>query len=641
LKCDLCGKDATVWRGCYNQDCSNTTYLHLCDEHADTLTRCHLCGGDLDKGPLPPAKDSTSAATDEEMFEEDSDAVEQPELLSVDELCVSCNKGAVKNTDQMGVTVKVCNGIEQVEAVLGHSFAEMRQAEKEIRKQCGVSVKHGSASGMNIALMELRLLLVDSDCNIFQIAVRFADKLQRNILLCSTAGTVLTDQSEITRLEALGQMASPEEQLVVAELKARKLGGDKLVRCCASSTAYAGRQLFALCGAYSFFQPGDGVALAAERYEVEHEGVYRKLVGAPDHPQLFHHSEQAGFKALLQQIQILARIITTLRARAILPNTKLSLEAVSIDVFTTRSVCNGCMRAAQTVLVSDGHFFALALKAVVAKCPNVVIDRVRKLIRFDCEVMFKDGLVSCDLPKSCLILHGTPRTVQGAVPTPTGALHIIDFRLTCNHNDNPLLDNGTLKSVVLPVLAAAKEMLKITEVTTIEAVRDFFFRQLVRFQSDIYSGAVLATYLLNQFCAGTGVNPMMGELKRTAGAMGISAQSFDNETLRLAAKFYYFFDFLKLKQNDGENSGLILSCAYFLKAADLGSCMTAFRIAYGQRFHADIAGSEDTILGFAKKYLTAIMKKLLDNDDAPSENTARVLAIFFGAVAEYQKLLEE
>jgi len=489
--------------------------------------------------------------------------------------------------------------------------------------------------------MELRLLLVDSDCNIFQVAVRFADKLQRNIVLCSTAGTVLTDQSEIGRLEALGAMASAEEQLVLTELKARKLGGDKLVRCCASSTAYAGRQMFALCGAYSFFKPGAEVDLAAKRYEVEHEGAYRKLVGAPDHPQLFHHSEQGGFKALLQQIGILARIITALRARGDLPNTKLSLEAVSIDIFTTRSVCNGCMRAAQTVLVSDRHFFALALKAVTDSCPNVVIDRVRKLIRFDCEVMFKDGLVSCDLPKSCLILHGTPRTVQGAVPTPTGSLHIIDFKMICNHNDNPLLDNGTLKSVVLPVLAAAKEMLKITEVTTIEAVRDFFFRQLARFQSDIYSGAVLATYLLNQFCAGTGVNPLMGELERTAGAMKIPAESVDNEILRLAAKFHFFFDFLKLKQDDGETAGLILSCAYFLRAADLGSCMTAFRIAYGQRFHADIAGSEDVLLGIARKFLTGIMKRLLDRDDAPSENTARVLAIFFGAVADYQKLLEE
>lgn len=179
---------------------------------------------------------------------------EEEKLPSLDELTQNCNTGVVLHTGEMGVTVKVCNGFEMTDVVPGHSFHEMRAAEKAVRKQCGISLSGSSVTGMNIALMELRLLLVDKECNVYQIGVQLCDGFARNILLCSTGSVVPREDSEITRFEDLVKKgaASPEEILVLAELKTRKVNQDKLVRCCATPQTYGGSQLFALCGAYSF-----------------------------------------------------------------------------------------------------------------------------------------------------------------------------------------------------------------------------------------------------------------------------------------------------------------------------------------------------------------------------------------------------
>lgn len=646
--CDTgCGQRAAVWRGCYNEGCTSTHYFHLCKEHLALYTHCGVCGGGLDSGVLPDAEPLDKQESKKKRKQKDEE--KEPKLLSLDELTATCDTGKVVHSDEMAVTVKVCNGFEMTDAILGHSFHAMRAAEQAIRKQCGVSVSGGTAKGMNVALMELRLLLVDKECNLYQIAVQLCDPYSRNLLLCSTGGVVLTEETEITRLQALqaSTAATPEELLVLAELMTRKANGHRLVRCCASPQAYGGSQLFAMCGAYSFFnsggQIGENLKIAATTYQQTHDGTYRKFVNGPNHDQLFHHSEQTGFKALFQNPDLLVRVLRFAFEQGFLKDLRVSLEAVSIDVFTTRSACRGCMECS-VCLLSSGHFFDKALAAVEQAFSSdvVVIENVRTLVRFDCAAMFNDGLLSPKLPKGCVIVHGIPRKEQGAVPDTQGAFATYRIPLTCNATDNLLLDSGSQKQFLPEILRKIQEEMKIIALPqSASGMAELFQKFMARYKGDFYSGVVAAAYLINKLCAGSGSNAIIGQLRSNAERMKMGV---DEDLLKLAAKYYNFLRFFENVPNLSTSvgvCGIVGSASYYFGSAEFGrTFLKAFILAYDMAFEQKMPDNFlAQVFDETKRLIRVVIEQLLKMDDATAENAARLLALHYDVLDDYKKLL--
>ena len=592
-------------------------------------------------GNLPPEAVGGGA----QAMDETSESL--PQTGDVDALIAQSTQQGIVYVDDMSYEIEVGNGEERRRVVLDHSFHEMRSTERQLRRQCGISVSKSSATGMNIAIMQLRMLFVDADGKVYQIGVAFADKLGRDLLLCSTGGVVMTDVNEIGRLKALADdnAASPAELMVLKELKARQDGKDKLVRCCAADADDEdAAKMFALCGAYSFFDPKDDEERLNERataYKLHHDGAYRQAVGGSDHDQLFHHSEQTGFKALLENTNILARVVRFARKNGMLPGGRLSLEALSIDIFTTRSVCSGCMRCAVHVLQSEQHFFALALKTLGQTCDNVSLHQVRRIIRFDCEIPFKDGEQRRCLPKNCLILHGKPRVDQGPEPRVHGTIHMFIAPINCNHNDNPLLDSGSQRQFMPAVLQRMKELFKITELPeSIDECGKLFRELVLSGKSDLHAGILIATFVVSRYSI-TGTQ--LGELKRTAGELGLS--DVHKETLTLASKLYFLFSLfgsagLALSANL-RNCGLAACCSSYLGSVDFGDgFFTAFRIAYALQFNEDMASSRDGVRDAAKPFVIGIIQSLAAQEDVTAENAARSLAIHHGLLDEYRKAFD-
>ena len=647
--CDAkCGRRAVLWLGCYNPDCSSVHYFHLCLEDAALCTHCSLCGGLLDHGMLPVAAQLAPLGGGSPG---DQPRPDEPRLRSLNDLILGCSASNVVHTPEMSVMVNIGHGDQAQNVILGHSFHALRAAEMALRKQCSISVSGSSASGMNIALMELRLLLVDKECNVYQIAVQLCDTFSRNLVFCSTGGIVLTETSEIARLQNLQQKtaATAEEVLVLTELLARQAGGDKLVRCCATPQPYGGSHLFALCGAYSFFDPGgqtgNDLKNAAALYKQTHDGTYRQLVNGSNHDQLFHHSEQTGFKALYQNPDLLVKVLKQAFQSGFLPDIRLSLEAVAIDVFTTRSVCRGCMNCSVCVL-SSNHFFQNWLSEVENEFGgDVLIDNTRKLLRFDCAVMFKDGLLKPVLPQGCAILHGIPRPEQGAVPVTHGAFATCRLQLICNTNDNVLLDSGSQKHFMPKILGIMRQEFQLTKLPDSLSEAAKLFRALMeKHRGDLQSGVVAASALINKLCTGNNANAIVMHLNFIAQDIGMPV---DAELLKLAAKFY---NFLRLFEEMGVQQmptdiyvlGLVGCGSIYFGAPEFGrTFLKAFDLAYhhafGNRPGNNILGQVYTQ---TRQFILVVISELMKADDSTAESAARLLALHYDVLDDYKKLLE-
>jgi hypothetical protein len=302
------------------------------------------------------------------------------------------------STDELMLPIRICR--DKVVS-LGHSFAAMSVREKYLQEESGVRIRSGAADGPNNALCELRLLLVNERCEALQIAVRFADQVGRHLLFRSTGGHVLWRDPG---------------------------SGDEVVRTHLCHTerieGYAADEIFVHAGCYSFFDTvvddAEPRLATPEQYVTHHEESYRLLVGGSDNAQLFHHSEQAIFKMLFDYPNVVADVITAvLGSGAALGLTAgcgqpLRLVAISVDIYTTRSACVDCSRAASRTRENAQHFFNQVIRDVPRSLRAVVVDRdIRTVIRFACEVPFTgcpspEALPELPAQPDALTLHALP-----------------------------------------------------------------------------------------------------------------------------------------------------------------------------------------------------------------------------------------
>ena len=644
--CFSCGQRATTTVTCAN----NCGYSRdLCKAHADQTGNCPNCNSPVTRSPMredPPPPDSVNQLAKKSKTDSKQEMVEEPKLPSPGAMVLGCQAKKTTHTSEMAVKITIGNGMEAREVILGHSFHAMRAAEKELRAQCGIRVSGESTSGMNIALMELRALLVDSEGKVYEIVIQLCDQFSRNILLCSTGGIVLTEKAEITRLEELKQKqaAKDNELLVLDELTKRDQASDKLVRCCASQNAYAGSKIFAFCGAYSFFNSGGQTShdlkIAADSHQATHDGAYRKLVCGPPNNQLFHHSEQTGFKLLYENPELLVKALRKCLGDELLSTVKLRLAAVAIDLFTTRSACFGCMDGSAAVL-SSGHFFEKALLKLGEAFPQTVVTKdVLKIVRIDCETPFQK-LHSPQLTDG-ILLHGHPRQQQGVMPAQTNTLKICRLEIMCNANDNPLLEFGSQKCYSPPILKKINEQLQLEDSPkTLDSLIYLIGKYLEIFKTDFYSGVVMTSDLINKFARGNNLSPVEMQLRLTG-------QWKDPETVALAAKYHCFLNILKTKfetdiSNDTYPCSVVACASFHFGAIEFGrTFMRAYSMAYRDVFDKTITNQlMGDVYDNSRKMMFGVIKELVEKDDPAAESFARRLALHYNLLAEYKSLFEE
>lgn len=335
----------------------------------------------------------------------------------------------------LALPVEVC---PQQTVVLGHSFGAMAERERYLREASGIKVAHGAASGPNNALCELRLLLVNERCEAIQIAVRLLDQDGRHLLFRSTGGHVLQrDPQDPTR-----------ELLRTHDVRVTESAG------------YDTQETFVHVGCYSFF---DAVSDAQDeprlqthqQYVLHHEGTYRELVGGSDNAQLFHHSEQAVFKVLYDYPNVVAdvlqQVLSNLRHPFLANLTKsIRLAAVAVDIFTTRSACVDCCRAARSIRTASQHFFGQVAKDVGTTLGGrvVVDDSGIRVVRIACAVAFLGCPSSAakGAPASGIgVVHALPSsdTTQQLLPREP---HLVVQRVRVSANSQsarPLLTTGS------------------------------------------------------------------------------------------------------------------------------------------------------------------------------------------------------
>ncbi len=360
------------------------------------------------------------------------------------------------STDDLVAPITICTGVT---VALGHSFAQMADRERYLREASGVYATSSSVDGPNNALGEIRLMLATARCRAIQVAIRFTDTSRRHLLFRSTAGHVLIFNE--ARVPVVRTHAT------VSAL---------------TNDGYAREETFVHAGAHSFFVQDLGAAdeprlQTPELYAAHHAGTYRGLVGGVDNAQQFHHSEQAFFKLLYDYPNavsdaidfVLQDFLTTPGLLQPPLSQPLRLCAISVDVYTTRAACAGCLASSQAVQTAAQHFFAVAIKDVGMRTHPMTLQvdpGIRKLVRIACARPFTGTPSGSSVKSTPLGGDGT----YHALPADPIAVRAVDeppifyriLQVPVNHESaRPLLRTGTERTEVTWVdraLRAVREL---------------------------------------------------------------------------------------------------------------------------------------------------------------------------------------
>ena len=421
-------KATRQWR-CWNGPCP--CVVEVCDLHEPDI--CPACG--TAGAFIPPQRVLAPAPFSVQAFISDlvqarAIAASSPRAVSdqpmTDTLpCATSAEPAIgwcAGIDELAIPVRVC---EHKVVRMGHSLGAMAEREKYLRQESGVRIVSGKATGPNNALFELRLLLVNRQCQTFQYAFRFCDGEGRHLLFRSTGGHVL--------------MRNPTD-LSLTQVRRHE------VRCRARP-GYAAVEQYVHVGCYSFFNKDttgtdEDRFQVAEQYRKHHEEDYCRLVGASANPQLFHHSEQGVFKLLYDYPNLVAEALAqAIQAYPIkFALGPLRVAAIGIDIFTTRSACSDCRSAATVSRSADQHFFKRMKADVNSRLANKVVvdDGCLPVVRIACAASFSDcpstpqfQLATAEqLPA---VLHALPADASGSdLAEDEPDIVFINFRVPVN-----------------------------------------------------------------------------------------------------------------------------------------------------------------------------------------------------------------
>lgn len=261
----------------------------------------------------------------------------------------------VDSSDQLVTAAKVTRGMQ--EYTLGHSFDAMAERERALRPEYNIRSNRNDTDLLpgspNNAIPEIRILVVNGAGQAAQIAARIVSPgLDKFLVFRSTGDQGLrirnTQNEEVVRSSDLQPQAYGPNQDRQPES-------------------------FSPVGAYSFHDPSRAEqpgANAHERrhrsydiYKEDHDTTYKSEVmevegKAGEH---FHHSEQAVYKMLYEQPEIVFNALQQAEPRLVQElgaDQDLEVLALSVDIFTTRSACPNCGGSADKLL--GEHFFSLA-----------------------------------------------------------------------------------------------------------------------------------------------------------------------------------------------------------------------------------------------------------------------------------------
>jgi hypothetical protein len=628
-----CDNDATLWHICTTRDCDNRLEFFVCDVHAAPNGVCNGCVEVLTT--IHVGSGNGAAAASAGLYD---DLEEGEEPITPRTQSASCASGRVVHDSALAVTVAICGGAE--ETVLGHNFADMRKVERSLRAWAGISATASAVSGPNTAIAELRILLTGEDCEQFEFAFRLCDDRERMLVFRSTAASVLAPPAEVARLAALDTAGalSPGEDAVLKEYRACTGANQPLVRCFAEdeNSGYSLNGKYAMTGAYSFFvPPDDDVAVAASQHALQHRGGYRDLVEGPANAEGYHHSEQTLFHALFHHPELLYDAIDIAFLQELLPDGPLTLEAVSIDVFTTRQACGGCMTAAAKVLDDPRHFMAQALLNVAAQDEDIDVTNVRKFIRFDCDYAFQSTVP--DLRKNSAILHGVPGQ---AIPSATAPFEILYIPIPSNVSDL-LLDNGS----ALTYTPRSKTLLvALDRIGNLPAsIRELAAAFRTRLQQAQCSGFhefvfILAWYVKKWCTANAALGSVLaGEV--TDETMSARAQLIGCRAYYMVSTALEFFKLTERSQATATAQAVLgCTCAATEIGADIlnEETMTALRYAFAKhRIRPDMEALMNAVHDKMKERIDALLTEA-ESGEAAADNAARTLAIQYDLLNYYR-----
>lgn len=638
MRCEApdCTKEATTHYGCEFLPCPESVAIYVCDEHRLTAPSCHFCGEPLVADTVEEIQRLRNAIDPTGELYDDID--EDDELPITDQAQLSsCSTGKVIYDSKLAVGLDVCGG--DITTLLGHSFAGLRTLERSLRKWAGISTSGETVSGPNIALGEIRMLLTNADCEVFEFAFRLVDQRERTFVFRSTGGTVLVPKAELLRLQA--GVISATEGLVLTELQT--CSGDELplVRCFAESaqSEFTTSQLYAMAGAYSFFQPEEGKAahevnLAASAYKLGHDGAYRLLMEAPDSNELFHHSEQALFRALYEHPELLEDAIDLALMMELLPDEPLRLEAVALDVFTTRQACRNCMKGAAKVLDHDAHFFSRALAVLAEKLPQIDLRKVRRFVRFDCDFRF-DEPTKPALSKVSCILHGLPGKPIACEPKP---FEVLFLSLPANVHENSLLDSGaalTYSPAILPLL------LELNKIVDLPPATPKLAQLVAKFLGGktLHENVFITAWFVNKYCAKHVRSTVVEDIMLSADPRGKELTTPAQQ--QLTARMYFMHAVLTELRFKKEAVLVMCCCAATLLGADIldDVVFKAVCVAHAKHTREVLAGGNQELL-FAevgrqmKVRIDQLLKESKDGN-AAAENAARTIAVQYALLDYY------
>ena len=469
------------------------TRAYLCPLHAPgPSASCNGCGSSLRRErhlPLsPPVEEKETGGSESKSskraLEEDTKVKSGDErlkraLVAEEELdlgaVATCSVDTtwVANDTALNIDLGMCG---ETPLVLGHSFAALRARERLLRPESGVYESKGIVQGPNNALAEVRVLLTNDTCQVVQLVIRLVDSDNQHLLFRSTGGTLyINPKAEIKRLSEKKtvltlQVSSGKdtEGLLAKEIRMIETQiehfieepAEKWVRCheitCTQpfSPSYpAGIERFMQVGSYSFYDPGRSATekrhKSPHQYKCFHDGEYRLLMNAPSNYQQYHHSEQAVFRCLYENTDLLVAVLQDAKWYRALRKTggPPTLRAVSVDIFTTRAACATCQKGAQSVLLAK-HFFSEALDAVRKKLATtyVVATHVRTFVRIDCAYAFggSETMGEAKAKATDRLLHVIPRSKADSLKDESSR-YIFPERYIVKANRYPdeLLTDGT------------------------------------------------------------------------------------------------------------------------------------------------------------------------------------------------------
>lgn len=376
-------------------------------------------------------------------------------------------------SDDNGLLLQVadCRGTP---ILMGHSFAEMREREARLRQTSGVTESGATVDGPNNALLEIRVVLANEQCETMQLAIRLEDADHTQLLFRSTGGVVLMNpKSEAKKYQQTAELLKKLHeqtndpavlhQLRLAETWVRFLSDSpprlvrmhKLENLDSSYGVPVSEENFMQVGSYSFFNPGR--YKTPEQYKNFHDGPYKTAMVGGGSDLQFHHSEQAIFKCLYENAGMIADILKNYPAAARFP----IVLAISVDIFTTRAACSRCRAGGRTVLESKEHFFGLAIAAIKKELGDKFnTNAVKPYLRVDCAFPFDNSpSTGSECKPGSNLVHAVSRKNAVGNGKGTGELHYLRYVVPVNLYDEQLLTDGTdarVKSKVEQI--AASEM---------------------------------------------------------------------------------------------------------------------------------------------------------------------------------------